>query len=105
MVEESPEELRERVEKHVAHLDEQFPPEVILKDLQQVKCAFCGRTCWRSYGGSVVSDVQFMKTYTWHRAGWCTTCSLIVCGICSFLEGRKKHQKDDTCPKCGGSME
>lgn len=105
MVEESLEELKERVEKHVANMDEQFPPEVVLKNFQQVKCAFCERTCWRSYGGSILSDVQFMKTYTWHRAGWCEHCSLVVCGICSFLEGQKRDRKADVCPKCGTSIE
>jgi hypothetical protein len=46
-----------------------------------------------------------MRTYSWHRAGWCENCSLIVCGICSFLEGRKRYVKHDTCPKCGANIE
>lgn len=104
MPSETTEQLRKRVELRVAKMDQERNPEEILKDLQRVQCAICGSICWRSYGGTMTTNVDFMATYTWHRAGWCEACSVIVCGICSFVEARRRGSETDLCPRCGAKV-
>jgi len=97
---ETSEQLKKRVELHIAKMDQERNPEEIFKDFQRVQCAICGRVCWRSYGGQVVGGEGFLASYQWHKAGYCKACSIVVCGVCSFLTAREREIKADTCPKC-----